>query len=107
MEITIKSDKQNKILNRRELDFVVKYEGPTPSRTDVRKKLCALLNTEINLTLIQSMHSEYGVSEASGYAKIYDSEERMKTVEAKHVLERNTVPEEQKTDEGGSENADE
>ena len=31
MDIRILKDKKNALLNRRELDFVVKYEGSTPS----------------------------------------------------------------------------
>ena len=31
MDIRILKDKNNALLNRRELDFVVKYEGSTPS----------------------------------------------------------------------------
>ena len=30
MDIKILKDKKNSLLNRRELDFVVKYEDPTP-----------------------------------------------------------------------------
>ncbi|NLI62348.1 MAG: 30S ribosomal protein S24e [Methanosarcinaceae archaeon] len=94
MEIIIKSDRQNKLLNRRELDFVVKYEGPTPSRIDIRRKLSAILNTDLELTLIHKIKSEFGISEATGYAKIYDSKDRMKTVETKYILERNALPDE-------------
>ena len=31
MDIKILKDKKNALLNRRELNFIVKYEGPTPS----------------------------------------------------------------------------
>ena len=94
MEIKIVKDLDNKLLNRRELDFTVEYEGPTPSRADVRKKLAALLNTDVNLLLVQKMESEYGHQLAKGYAKLYESEDRMKQVEPEHVLKRNTMPEE-------------
>jgi small subunit ribosomal protein S24e len=94
MEIKIVKDLDNKLLNRKELDFTVEYEGPTPSRANVRKKLAALLNKDLDLVLIQKMESEYGHQLAKGYAKIYESEERMKQIEAEHILLRNTMPEE-------------
>ena len=94
MEIKIVKDLDNKLLNRNELDFTVEYEGPTPSRADVRKKLSALLNKDVNLVIIQKMESEYGHSLVKGYAKVYRSEERMKQIENEHVLLKNTMPEE-------------
>ncbi|WNY28141.1 hypothetical protein MmiEs2_03230 [Methanimicrococcus stummii] len=94
MEIKIVNDLDNKLLNRKELDFTVEYEGPTPSRADVRKKLAALLNKDVDLVLVQRMESEYGHQFAKGYAKVYESADRMKQVEPEHVLLRNTMPEE-------------
>ena len=94
MEIKIIKDLQNVLLNRSELDFTVEYEGPTPSRADVRKKLAALLNKDLDLILIQKMEAEYGVQRAKGFAKIYESEERMKQIENEHILLRNKMPEE-------------
>jgi len=51
MDIKVVKDKKNLLLNRRELDFVVKYEGSTPSRNDVKNKLAAMLNAA------RAMHS--------------------------------------------------
>lgn len=94
MEIKVIKDLDNKLLNRSELDFTVEYEGPTPSRADVRKKLAALLNKDLELVLIQRMEAEYGVQLVKGYAKIYESEERMKQIENEHIILRNKIPEE-------------
>ncbi|MDR2944599.1 MAG: 30S ribosomal protein S24e [Methanosarcinales archaeon] len=94
MEIKIVTDLDNKLLNRKELDFTVEYEGPTPSRADVRKKLAALLNKDVNLVLVHNMESEYGHQLVKGYAKVYESADRMKQIEAEYVLKRNTMPEE-------------
>lgn len=105
MEIKIVNDLDNKLLNRKELDFTVEYEGPTPSRADVRKKLAALLNKDVNLVLVHKMESEYGHQLAKGYAKIYDSESRMKQIEPEHVLKRNTMPEEPVVEEAEEETA--
>jgi len=104
MEIKIVKDLENKLLNRSELDFTVEYEGPTPSRVDVRKKLAALLNKNVNLVIIQKMESEYGHQLVKGYAKVYQTEERMKQIENEYVLQRNTIPEEP-AKEGAAENA--
>lgn len=45
MEITITSDKENVLLNRREVGFDIVFNGATPSRKMVHAKLAAMLNT--------------------------------------------------------------
>ncbi|AAM07050.1 TPA: 30S ribosomal protein S24e [Methanosarcina acetivorans] len=92
MDIKILKDKNNSLLNRRELDFVVKYEGSTPSRSDVRNKLAAMLNAPLELLIIQRIKTEYGMQESKGYAKVYADEARMKQVEQEYILKRNPAP---------------
>jgi len=92
MDIKILKDKNNSLLNRRELDFIVKYEGSTPSRSDVRNKLAAMLNAPLELLVIQRIKTEYGMQESKGYAKLYADADRMKQVELEYVLKRNPAP---------------
>jgi small subunit ribosomal protein S24e len=92
MDIRILKDKKNALLNRRELDFVVKYEGSTPSRSDIRNKLAAMLNAPLELLVIQRIKTEFGMQEAKGYAKLYEDAARMKEVELEFVLKRNAIP---------------
>jgi small subunit ribosomal protein S24e len=92
MDIRILKDKKNALLNRRELDFIVKYEGSTPSRSDIRNKLAAMLNAPLELLVIQRIKTEYGMQEGKGYAKLYDNTDRMKEVELEHILKRNAIP---------------
>ena len=92
MDIRILKDKNNALLNRRELDFVVKYEGSTPSRNDVKNKLAAMLNAPLELLIVQRIKTEYGMQEAKGYAKLYEDAARMKEVELEYVLKRNEIP---------------
>jgi small subunit ribosomal protein S24e len=92
MDIKVVKDKKNSLLNRRELDFVVKYEGSTPSRNDVRNKLAAMLNAPLELLVIQRIKTEYGMQESKGYAKLYEDADRMKQVEQAYILKRNAVP---------------
>lgn len=99
MEIQILKDKNNVLLNRRELDFVVKYEGSTPSRIDVRNKLAALLNVPLELLVIQRFATEYGIQEARGYAKLYSDIQRMKQIENEYILKRNPGKASEETEE--------
>ncbi len=92
MDITVTEDKNNALLNRREINFKVKYEGATPSRNDVRNKLLAMLDASLDLTIIQKLDNEYGMQELTGYAKIYEDAARMVQIERKHMVTRNEVP---------------
>ena len=91
MDIRIIKDKKNLLLNRRELDFIVRYEGSTPSRNDVKNKLAAMLNAPLELLVVQRIKTEYGMQEAKGYAKLYEDAARMKEVELEYVLKRNAI----------------
>ncbi|HJH31711.1 MAG TPA: 30S ribosomal protein S24e [Methanosarcinaceae archaeon] len=92
MDITVTEDKNNALLDRREINFTVKYEGATPSRNDVRNKLLAMLDAALDLTIIQKLDNEYGMQELTGYAKIYEDAARMAQVERKHMVTRNETP---------------
>jgi SSU ribosomal protein S24E len=93
MDIKIIKDKNNALLNRRELDLKVTFDGATPSRNDVKGKLAAMLTVPLELVIVQKMDNEFGRQELKGYVKIYEDEARMKQVEEAYVLERNKLPE--------------
>jgi SSU ribosomal protein S24E len=44
MEITITSQTENVLLNRKEIGFSITFTGATPSRKMVHAKLAAMLN---------------------------------------------------------------
>jgi small subunit ribosomal protein S24e len=89
MEIKVIEEKENPILNRREIKFVVEHDGPTPSRKNVVEKIAATMNSKVGLVMVDSLKSEFGKRETLGYAKIYETEERAKEVERAYVIARN------------------
>jgi len=101
VQIDIVEDKENKLLERREIKFIVKRDGATPSLKVTRKELTTILSADPKLLVIDNMKSEFGKRETIGYAKVYESEEREKEVESSHILLRNFPSSEKK--EGASE----
>jgi len=87
MEIEIVSRKENKVLEREELYFKIKYEGKTPSRRKVRDNLKNMVGGKV--VIIEYIKPVYGISEADGYARIYQSENKAREVEAEHIIDRN------------------
>lgn len=93
MDIEIISKKENPLLNRTELTFNISADGATPSRTDIKNKLVAMLDSSQELLIIDNIETKYGTVDCTGYAKIYETLERAKQVEFEHIIARNAVPE--------------
>ncbi|MBP5082867.1 MAG: 30S ribosomal protein S24e [Methanomicrobium sp.] len=88
MDFEFTRDNENKLLNRTELEFVLKYEGATPSRQDVLGKLCALRNIETEKCVVDSFKCEFGKQEIKGTARIYGSADELKATELEYVVKR-------------------
>ena len=96
MEIRVIETKENKLLGRKEICFEVIHEGePTPSRADVKGKLVAMLDLNPETTVIQYIRSYFGSHVSKGYAKAYESKERMLYIEPEYVLRREGMIQEQ------------
>ena len=91
MEIEITSRKENKILEREEVAFMLKFDGKTPSRKQVQQKLADTIGR--NVIVIEYIKPVYGASQATGYARGYTSAKQAKTLERQYILERNNLVE--------------
>lgn len=98
MDIHIIEEKNNPLLNRREIVFKVDHESATPTRKSIVDRIAATMNSKEGLVIVDNLKTEFGKRETIGYAKIYETEERAKQVERPHITERNTfvAPEEAK-----------
>jgi small subunit ribosomal protein S24e len=89
MEIKVLEEKNNPLLQRREVQFSVSHNLGTPSRDEIKSKIAAYLNSKPELVIIERMRSQFGKRETRGYAKIYATAERLKKVETEHIIQRN------------------
>ena len=89
MEIKVTEIKDNKLLGRKEIYFEVIHEGePTPSREAVKGKLAAMLDLDPNTMVLQYIRSYFGSHVSRGYAKAYETRERMLYIEPDYILLR-------------------
>ncbi len=93
MDIKIIEDRNNSLLNRREVVFKVTHDAASPSRKSIVDRIAATMNSKEGLVIVDSLKTEFGKRETIGYAKIYETEERAKQVERPHIIERNTFSE--------------
>ncbi len=90
MEISITSRKENPLLEREEITFIVDHDSQgTPSIEEVRNKLAAILAADIQKLYIKNIKSEYGMTRSKGTARLYKTVERAKQLEQKHIIMRN------------------
>lgn len=93
MEIQIIEEKDNPLLERKEIQLRVIQDAGSPKISDLRKKIAAQLSLDENLFVVQRVYAEYGMNESRCVLKIYNTEERLKAVEAVHVLRKNGLVE--------------
>jgi len=90
MDFEFIKEEENKLLNRTELDFVLAYDGATPSRKEILGKLCALRNVKPELCVLSSLKTEFGKQEIVAQARIYEDADALKSTELEHVMEHST-----------------
>ncbi|MDI9617711.1 30S ribosomal protein S24e [Methanothermobacter sp.] len=100
MEIRIIEEKENTLLNRKEIRFECLYEGEsTPKVLDVKNKLVAMLDADKDLLVVDKIDQGFGEPRASGYAKIYDSMDKLTEIEPGHIIKKNTEAQEEEEEE--------
>ncbi|MCD6126438.1 MAG: 30S ribosomal protein S24e [Thaumarchaeota archaeon] len=96
MNIEVRRDWMNKLLNRRELDLIISYESGTPRRDEVRKLIAEKYGVEIERVIVEKLESMFGTLKAKAHIHIYDTVEDAKRIERKHILRRHGLLEEVK-----------
>jgi len=90
MEIRITDEKENPLLSRTEIKFECLYQGePTPKILEVKKKLVAMLNSDKDLLVVDTLRPYFGEGKAKGYAKLYQDKKALEKIEPEHVIEKN------------------
>ena len=90
LKIVITNEMDNPLLSRKQVEFKLLHQKmATPSRMDVKKKLAAQFNVDLERVIIQKLTSKFGQSYTFGFAKIYDSVESAQQIEEKYILKRN------------------
>jgi len=103
MELKINKKKDNKLLDRQEIEFAVSHKtASTPTRLSVRDNLAAKLASKPELIVIPRLNTRYGAGESYGVAHIYKTEKQKLAIEPKHIIKRfepKAVKEEEKAEE--------
>lgn len=77
MILKILTDKENKLLDRKEMEAEIEFSGKTPSNNELKKELVDKLKTDENLIVINHIYQKFGDQKAKVIAKIYKSKESL------------------------------
>ncbi|OPX69697.1 MAG: 30S ribosomal protein S24e [Methanoregulaceae archaeon PtaB.Bin056] len=88
MEFEVTRDTRNELLGRRELDFSLRFDGPTPSRKQILGKIAAQMNVQESRVVVDSLKTSFGLTACTGSARVYDNEERRNQVERAYLMNR-------------------
>ena len=92
MELDIQGKRENRLLDRIEVRFIVHHANqPTPRRENVREELSKALKVQKDRVVVDHMKSSFGVHDTVGYAKIYSKKEIALEVEREYLLKRNKL----------------
>ncbi len=92
MEVKITQQKENALLARKDVLFLVSHAGETtPSRVQVRQLVASELGTKTENVVIDRMQSEYGIGSTKGVARAYKSVDAARSYERVHLLKRNQL----------------
>ncbi len=87
MEIEVIERKENKLLEREEIKFIIKYDGATPTRKEVKEAI----KNELGIggyIVIKHIKPLFGIKEAKVYAKVYPSEAIARKIEPDYIFAR-------------------
>jgi len=89
MEIKFLNEKDNPLMHRKEIEFVVEHiKEKTPTRKEIKEMLKALKDYDPNLIVIKKIENIYGIGKDKVLAFIYENEEFMKKLEDNYLFKR-------------------
>jgi ribosomal protein S24E len=92
MELEIVSKKDNLLLDRIELEVLLRHVGePTPKRDDVRTTVAASQKAEKDRVVVDHLDPTFGMGVTHGYVKVYSTKQAALAVEEEPIIKRNKL----------------
>jgi len=87
-DIEIVERKKNPLLFREEIVLKFRFQGATPSRKEIREAVVSFFGVKQDRVVIRKISQKYGMPEAKVLVMLYDSPEKAKEIEPKHIIAR-------------------
>ena len=105
MDLKLKSVKENKVFDRKEVVAEIRFSGSTPKRFEVLEALSKSLEVDPELIVIRNINTVYGGSRAIVDARVYFDKKTLDNIELGYFLKR-TEKTKPKQEENSEDNAD-
>lgn len=99
MNVNVISKSDNAVLERKEIEAEVSFDGPTPSREEMRKAICAKVGANPDLTVLREVNSSFGKQSVKVVAHAYADKGKMAATEPGYIVKRDKLAEEPKAEE--------
>lgn len=93
MNLNIISEKENNLLQRKELALTIQYDKATPTRKEIREAVSSKLSANPETVFIRNITSKFGIKEIDALIHIYFSKEAGLKTEPWHILVRDNMAE--------------
>lgn len=91
LNLKILNEKENKLLDRKELEVEAIYDGPTPKKIELTKEISNLSKAKENLIKIKKIRQSFGATRAYISLYVYNTEESLKSIEP-HERKKKEAP---------------
>lgn len=88
MNVSILSTSENKLLERKEIEAEVSFEGATPKRADLKQAICGKAGINPELMVLSVVTNAFGRHTVRVVAHAYADKEKLMKVEAHHIKVR-------------------
>lgn len=91
MNIEISKERETPLLSRKRITASLTFDGPTPSRKDIREKVAKKMDAPVELTIIKHVYPKYGDGDAKVIAHVYSKDEDKKKFESEYLLKKHAA----------------
>ncbi|MFH2106918.1 MAG: hypothetical protein ABII22_06685 [Candidatus Micrarchaeota archaeon] len=88
MELNIESEKENKLLNRKEVEATITFDAATPNRIQIKELVCGKLGANTDFAVLRKTKNEFGRKRISVTLHLYKDAEGMKKMEPEYIITR-------------------
>lgn len=78
------NETDNKLLNRKEIEYEVEYSGATPTKEKIKDELAKDLKLNPELVVVKHIYPYYGKRKSKVIVYIYDNVDNLKRIEIKN-----------------------
>jgi len=88
MNVNVLSTHENKLLDRKEVEAEIAFDGATPKRADLKQAISGKIAANPDFMVLRKVASSFGKKSVKITAFVYHSKESLMSIEPVHVKVR-------------------